>query len=599
MNDIVRLDQVNVAPTARVHPNVQLGRNVVIEDFCVIGYPPKGSQSGELKTVVGDNTLIRSHSIVYAGSSIGANCQISHSVFIREHTQIGDGCSIGINVVIEHHCLIGARVRVQGQAGFCEHTVIEDDAWIGPRVLTTNVLHPTCDRAKECLAGPIIRNGAIVGGNVVLAPDIEVGERAFVAAGSTVTKSVEPQAIVFGNPAKKISKLADVRCKYDIVEGSPYSSRPAAQVPARIALVDLTAQHQSLKQELRLAIDRVIYNARFINGKEVQEFEQAFAAFCQAEHAVGVANGTEALRLALQAVGVGPGDEVIMPSHTFIATASAVLALQAKPVFADIEEVSFTVDPRGIARRINGKTKAIVAVHLYGHPAPMKEIVALARDNNLKLVEDAAQAHGAKIDGVSCGRWGDAAAFSFYPGKNLGAYGDAGCVVTNDSVLARQVRMLRDHGRSSKYSSQVVGGNYRLDTMQAAVLGVKLRHLAKWNQARVQWAGRYCEKLTGLPVRLPACEPGYEHVYHLFVIRTRERERLRDYLSSRGVDTGVHYPIPCHLQPALAFLGGRIGDLPLTEAAAGDILSLPMYPELGEELLERVIAGISSFFGAR
>jgi dTDP-4-amino-4,6-dideoxygalactose transaminase/UDP-3-O-[3-hydroxymyristoyl] glucosamine N-acyltransferase len=584
-----------ISPTARIYPNVQFGKNVVIEDFCLIGYPPDGFGPGELPTTVGDNTRIRSNSTIYAGCAIGSNCRISHGVFIREHTRLGNNTSIGINCVIEHHCTLGDNVRMQGQAGFAEHTIVEDSAWIGPRVLTSNVYHPTCLRAKECLAGPIIRKGAIVGGNVFLCPDIEVGERAFIGAGSVVTKSVEDGVIMFGVPAKKVGVVDNITCPYDLMGGtSPYVAQDKQSAPA-IPLVDLSAQHQQHKQEIRLSIDRVILNGQFVNGREVAEFEKQFAAFCGAKHAVGVNSGTDGLFLALTALGIGAGDEVITSPHSFIATASAILRTGARPIFVDIDEGSYTIDPNAIEPAISKRTRAIVPVHLYGHPADMPAILAIAAKHDLRVVEDAAQAHGAQIQERNVGQWGDAACFSFFPGKNLGAYGDAGAIVTDDADLATRLGALRNHGRFTKYSSEFVGINSRLDTLQAAILMAKLRHLAKWNDARRKAARYYLDELRNLPLDLPTVGCSCVHVFHLFVVRSVHRDQLSRYLSDKGVTTGIHYPLPLHLQPALSFLGHRAGDFPVAERSAKEVLSLPMYPELTPEKLAYVARTVREF----
>ena len=590
-----------IAETSRVHPNVKLGENVVIEDFCIIGYPPKGYASGDLELVIGDNTVIRSHAVIYAGTSIGKNCHIGHSVFIREHVEIGNGSSIGVNCIIEHHCTLGENVRMQGQAGLCEYTTVEDEAWIGPRVVTTNVMHPTCDRAKECLNGPTIGKRVILGANACLAPGIEVGADSFISASSMVTKSVENGAIMFGNPAKKVSRVEKVTCGFDMVSESPYPRDKVKQATAhqQVPLMDLGAQYQALKQELRMATDRVVLNSRFINGKEVGEFEQAFADYCGVKHAIGVGNGTDAIVLALKAMDIGEGDEVITSPHTFIATAEAIFAVGARPVFVDIDQVRHTLDPEQVEAAITDKTKAIIPVHIYGQPADMTALMAIARTHNLKVIEDGAQAHGAKDDGKIVGQWGDAACFSFYPGKNLGAYGDGGAVVTNDDALAARIRMLKDHGRNKKYTHDLIGVNSRLDTLHAAVLNVKLKKLSKWNQARNDAAAYYREKLQDLAVRCPVADEGVEHVYHLFVIRTAERDALQQYLKEHGVATGVHYPVPLHLQPALSDLSYQEGDFPRTEALANEILSLPMFPEITTQQQDYVVATISDFFKNR
>ncbi len=583
--------------TRKIYPNVRLGKNVTIGDFCVIGYPPRGKEPGELETVIGDNTVIRSHSVIYAGTRIGRDCHVGHMVFIREETEIGDRCSIGGNSYIEHHCVLGTNVRIQGQAGLCEHTICEDDVWVGPRVITANTPHPTCDRAKECLAGPVFRRGAIIGAAAAVAPDVEVGRRAFVGMGAVVLKSVPDGAIVLGNPARRVSNVDNITCPYDMMGGrSPYVPAPKEDSSKKIPLVDLAAQHQSLKMDLRRAIDTVILNTRFINGKEVREFESAFAEFCGVAHAVGVGSGTDALFLALKALGVGPGDEVVTVANSFIATPEAILALGAVPVFVDIDPETCNIAVDRIPEKITERTKAIVPVHLYGRPADMEGILAIARERGLKVVADAAQAHGAELAGRPVAQWGDAVCFSFYPGKNLGAYGDAGAVVTQDADLADRIARLKDHGRKEKYTHTLVGVNSRLDTIQAAVLKTKLPHLGRWNEARRDAARRYREGLEGLPLSLPCESEGATSVYHLFVVQTDERDRLQAHLRERNIATGVHYPVPLPLQPSLADLGHRPGDFPATEAAARRILSLPMYPELTEDQVARVIAEVRAFF---
>jgi len=585
-----------IASTAVIHPGVVLGENVVIEDFCIIGYPPNNIVPGELETVIGAGSHIRSHTIIYAGVKMGRHCKVSHSVFVREHTEIGDEVSIGINCVVEHHCILGDRVRLQGQAGLSEYTVIEEDAWVGPRTLTANVFHPTCEQAKVCLGGPTIRKGAIIGGNVFISPNTEVGERSFVAAGSIVTKSVEPETVVFGNPAKKVSTIDRMRCQFDLLKGSPYA-QPAmdAPTPKAIPMIDLAAQNQSIKLEVRLAMDRVIMNTRFIGGKELFEFEEAFARFQGAPHAIGVSNGTSAIELVLRALGIGPGDEVITQANSFIATPEAISAVGASPVFVDVTDETNIIDPTKIEVAITPRTKAIIPVHLYGELCPMDEIVAIAQRHGLRVIEDSAQAHGAERDGMRAGAWGDAATFSFYPGKNLGAYGDAGAVVTRDEALAKHIAKLKDHGRSEKYVSDIIGGNDRMDTLQAAILGVKLKYLNTWNEARRRIAKRYVELMADLPLRLPT-KATADHVYHLFVVKTERRDALQQHLKAAGISTGVHYPVPLHLQPALAHLGYGEGSFPVTERLAGEILSLPMYPEMTDAQVERVASAVRRYF---
>jgi len=364
-----------------------------------------------------------------------------------------------------------------------------------------------------------------------------------------------------------------------------------------IPLVDLKAQYRIIQSEVDVAIERVLTNTSFILGKEVSFFEEAFAAFCDVEYAVGTSSGTSALHLALLSCGVGPGDEVITTPHTFIATVEPIIHAGATPVFVDIDLDSYNLDPAGIESALTERTKAILPVHLYGRPADMDPILEIAGKHNLKVIEDAAQAHGAEYRGKRAGSIGDVACFSFYPGKNLGAYGDGGMVVTNNGEIAEKVRMLRNHGRKEKYEHEVIGYGYRLDALHAAILNVKLGRLEKWNRQRRENAGIYRELLDGLDLVLPT-EPQYiKSVYHLFVVRTSRRDLLREHLRSQEIYAGIHYPIPLHLQPSLSYLGYTKGDFPNAEKAAEEVLSLPMYPELNQSQLEQVTQAIRGFIG--
>lgn len=368
---------------------------------------------------------------------------------------------------------------------------------------------------------------------------------------------------------------------------------------AKIPLVDLKAQYAAIKPDIDAAIARVLTNTSFIGGPEVRAFEEAFAAFQGCKHAVGVASGTAAIFLALKALGVGPGDEVITTPHTFIATIEPVEDLGAVPVFVDIDPATYNIDPAKLEAAITPRTKVIMPVHLYGQIAPMNAIMDIARRHNLYVIEDAAQAHGAEYQGKRAGQWGDIACFSFYPGKNLGAYGDGGAITTNDETLARTIAKLRDHGRTSKYAHDVIGYGERLDALQAAILAVKLRHLDDWNAARRQHAAYYNRALQGLAgVVRPALQAEAHHVYHIYCIRVPgDRDAILKALNEREIGAGIHYPLPLHLQQALAHRGGQPGDFPEAEAAAASILSLPMYPELTTDQINRVVEELSEILG--
>lgn len=363
-----------------------------------------------------------------------------------------------------------------------------------------------------------------------------------------------------------------------------------------VPFVDLKAQYAALKPEIAQAIQGVLDRCDFILGKDVAAFEEEFARYCQVEHAIGVSNGTDALRLALLAVGIGPGDEVIAPANTFIATTETVSQVGGQFRLVDVDPRTCNMDAGLLAEAITPRTKAILPVHLYGQPADMDPILEVADRHGLTVIEDAAQAHGARYHGRRTGSMGRVAGFSFYPAKNLGAYGDAGAVVTNDAAVAEKVRLLHDHGQRSKYDHAAEGYCNRLDTLQAVVLRVKLRRLDEWNASRRQVAAWYNERLSDLPVVLPYVLDGVEHVYHLYVIRTERRDDLRKHLSERGIGTGMHYPVPLHLLDAYRGRGYRRGQFPVTEDWAARGLSLPMFAEMTESQVDEVAGAIRRFF---
>jgi dTDP-4-amino-4,6-dideoxygalactose transaminase len=348
----------------------------------------------------------------------------------------------------------------------------------------------------------------------------------------------------------------------------------------KIPFVDLKAQYGAIREEVQAAILDVLDGMELVLGSNLRAFETEFAEYCQAKYAIGVAQGTDALMLALRACGVGPGDEVVTVAHTFIATSEAIVQLGAIPVYVDIDPATYTLDPACLEAAIGPRTRAVVPVHLYGQMADMDAIMAIARRHGLAVVEDACQAHGAEDRGRRAGSIGDAAAFSFYPSKNLGAYGDGGAVTTNSRAIAECVQRLRDHGSVRKYEHQEMGWNSRLDELQAAALRVKLRYLDEWNARRRAHAATYAELLADLDLVLPATRAGASHVYHLYVIQTEARDFGRRMLANFGIATGIHYPTPIHLQPASLGIGRVAGDLRVTEWVAPRVLSLPMYAEM-------------------
>ena len=364
-----------------------------------------------------------------------------------------------------------------------------------------------------------------------------------------------------------------------------------------VPFVDLPREYRTIKAEIDAAIHRVVESGQFILGREVAAFEREMAAYCGAAYGIGVGSGTDALRLALEVAGVRAGDEVITTPFTFVATAETISQAGGVPVFADIEAEGYGLDPLDVARRITPRTRAIVPVHLYGEPAAMEPLMKLAEAHGLAVIEDAAQAIGAESGGRRIGSIGHAGCFSFFPTKNLGAYGDAGFVTTNDPALAERLAMLRQHGMRQKYVHEALGWCSRLDELQAAVLRVKLRHLDGWTAARRDHVRRYRRLLAGTPVGLPFEREGDRGVYHLFTIETPQRDELQKFLSARGVQTAVHYPVPLHQQPIYRSLPS--GSLPHSERASRQVLSLPLFPELRAQEQDEVVAAITAFFDDR
>lgn len=368
----------------------------------------------------------------------------------------------------------------------------------------------------------------------------------------------------------------------------------------QVPMLDLTEQYSSLRSDVIEALDKVMSSSQFILGPNVKKLESDIAEYSRVAHAIGCANGSDAIHIALQALGVGPGDEVITTPFTFFATGGAIVRAGAKPVYVDIDPVTFNIDPAKIEEAITDKTKAIIPVHLYGQMADMERIAEIAKKHNLSVVEDAAQAIGAKHNGKTVGELGSAATYSFFPTKNLGAYGDGGMIVTNNDEAAENCRVIRVHGSKPKYYHHVLGYNSRLDELQAAVLNIKFPHLDKWSELRREKAQMYTSLLkekVGDLVVTPVEKEGNYHVFHQYTIRVENRDELQQYLKDQGVQTMIYYPLPLHVQPVFKDLGYKEGDLPLAEKAANEALSLPMFPELKTEQQEYVVAKIAEFYG--
>lgn len=363
----------------------------------------------------------------------------------------------------------------------------------------------------------------------------------------------------------------------------------------QVPVLDLKAQYSETKAEIIAAINEVCESQIFALGPVVAGFEKQIASYCGCKDAVGVSSGTDALLISLMALGIGAGDEVITSAFSFGATAEAIARTGAKPVFVDIDSESFNIDPARVEEKITARTRAIMPVHLFGQVAQMQPIIEIAKRKTIAVVEDACQSVGASQDGVKCGNFGDFGCFSFYPTKNLGGFGDGGLVTTNDETLAATIKMLRDHGQDGRYSYKIIGGNFRLDAIQAAVLQVKLKYLDQWSEKRKQNAGLYDKLLAAGPVETPAVDSNNICTYYLYTIKAERREALRRYLSDNGVGTGVYYPSCLHLQPCYSELGYRKGDCPVAEELCSRVLSLPMYPELSSEQIEYVAEKVVEF----
>jgi len=365
----------------------------------------------------------------------------------------------------------------------------------------------------------------------------------------------------------------------------------------RIPILDLKAQYATIKDEVTRAISEVCESQAFALGPAVAEFEKNIAAYCDCKHAIGVSSGTDALLVSLMALGVEPGDEVITTPFSFFATAGCVVRLGAKPVFVDVDPDFYNIDPAGIDEKITKKTRAIIPVHLFGQIAPMKAITEIALQHDIAVVEDAAQAIGASRDGIMAGNFSDCGCFSFYPTKNLGGFGDGGLVTTNTDALADDIRTLRDHGQKPRYFYKVIGGNFRLDGIQGAVLNVKLKYLDDWNEKRRQNAALYDSLFAGSPVKTPAIDPGNVSIYHQYTITVPERDELQKYLADNDIGSAVFYPKPLHLQDCFKELGYKEGDMPVAERLCKEVLSLPVYPELSPEEIEFVAGTVLKFYG--
>lgn len=516
---------------------------------------------------------------------LGENTRMADFVNLYE-CEVGDNSRVGAFVEIQKNAKIGRNVKVSSHTFICEGVTIEDDVFVGHNVSFINDKYPraTADGKPqteadwECVP-TLVKRGASIGTSSTILCGVTIGENAIVGAGSVVTRDVPANTVVAGVPARFVRAVESVTVASD-------------ELPKTVPFLDLKAQYQSIKGEIQPAVGKVLESCGFVLGEEVAAFEREFAAHQHAGNGIAVNTGTSALHLALLAAGIGPGDEVITVPFTFVATVAAIVYTGARPVFVDIDPRTLTMDPAAIEAAITPRTKAILPVHLHGQPADMDPICEIAGRHRLIVIEDACQAHGAEYKGRRVGGIGDLGCFSFYPGKNLGAYGEGGMVLTNDEKYAGTIRMLRDWGAESKYRHVLKGYNYRMEGIQGAILRIKLRHLEKWTEARRANAARYNELLADSRVTVPVEFPFTRHVYHIYAIRVPWRDKFQSELTAQGIHTGIHYPIPVHQQPAYADLGYKAGDFPHAEEAANEVLSLPMFAELTAGQLEAVAQAV-------
>lgn len=548
---------------------------------------------------------------VAADVKLGNNVKLAKFVNLYG-CEIGDDTKIGALVEIQKNVSVGKRCKISSHTFICEGVLIEDNVFVGHGVMFINDTYPRATTqvgelqtdADWRVERTSIGRGASIGSNATILSKIRIGEGAIVGAGSVVTKDVPPFAIVAGNPAR-VLRLLD----------QPEDDKATQAIP----FLDLITPHRALEEELVSAFRQGLRTAGFVGGPVVEKFEDAFALFCEVDHAIAVSSGTDALRFAILASGVEPGDVVLTVPNTFIATAEAISQSRAVPEFVDVDEHTYNMSPRMLERYLEkqcvrnqaGKlislrsgrpVTAVVPVHLYGQMADMDAILSLAEKHNLIVIEDACQAHGAEYFSKSRNRWmkagsmGRAAAFSFYPGKNLGACGEGGAATTNDPDVAAKIKMLRDHGQVKKYFHDVEGYNGRLDSIQAGILHIKLPHLAKLNEQRRERALVYNRLLAVDQALSVPYEPSWSRaVYHLYVIRTNDREGFMNHLKEAGIGVGIHYPVPLHLQKAYISLNYNSGDFPITERVSTEIVSLPMFPHLEEAQQERVAKEILVF----
>ncbi len=562
--------------------------------------------------------FVHESSYVDTPCKIGEGTKIWHFSHVMKNAKIGKNCNIGQNVVISPDVVLGQNVKIQNNVSVYTGVICEDDVFLGPSMVFTNVVNPRSHVIRrDQYQQTLVKKGASIGANAVILCGNDIGRFSFIGAGAVITKDVPDYALVVGNPGRIVGWMcycgirldfqdsSDTKCtacgkEYTMINDKQITEKTDNKVSS-VPLLDLKAQYATIRRQIEPVLKDVVESQYFILGPKVKELEGKIAAYSQCSHAIGVSSGTDALLIALMAIDLKPGDEVITTPFSFFATAGVIARLNAKPVFVDIQEDTYNLDPSKIEAAISDKTKAIIPVHLFGQMAEMDPIMEIANKHKLFVIEDAAQAIGSEDEkGRRAGSVGHMGCFSFFPSKNLGGFGDAGMVVTNDEGLANKLIKLRVHGSEPKYYHQIVGGNFRIDALQAAILSIKLDYLDQWTESRQKNAREYIEKFkeNGLEkdLGLPGLKKGYRHIYNQFVLRSSKRDDLIKHLRDHNIGCEIYYPITVSDQECFAYLNYKKGDFPVSEKAAEEVLAIPIYPELTQAQKSYIVETITGFY---
>lgn len=562
--------------------------------------------------------FVHESSYIDTPCEIGDGTKIWHFSHIMKNSKMGNNCNIGQNVVISPDVILGNNVKIQNNVSVYTGVICEDDVFLGPSMVFTNVTNPRSHIIRrDQYQRTLVKKGASIGANAVIVCGNDIGRFSFIGAGAVITKDVPDYALVVGNPGKIVGWMCHCGIRLDFQNkkkttcsacGKDYEMINDKQIEEKtdatissVPLLDLKAQYTTIRSEIEPVVKEVIESQYFILGPKVKALEEQIATYSQTKYAIGVSSGTDALLIALMALDIAPGDEIITTPFSFFSTAGVIARLRAKPVLVDIEENTYNIDPSKIKDAITSKTKAIIPVHLFGQMADMDPIMEIARKHNIFVVEDAAQAIGSEYkDGRRAGSIGDIGCFSFFPSKNLGGFGDAGMVVTNDPALAEKLVQLRVHGSEPKYYHKIIGGNFRIDALQAAVLSIKLKYLDSWTERRQQNAQEYVNLLkkagADKHLTLPTIRDNYRHIFNQFVLRTSQRDDLITHLRKHNIGCEIYYPVSLSNQECFSYLNYKKGDFPISEKAAEEVLAIPIYPELTPAQKSFVVDNIVAFF---